>query len=351
MRGSLTILVVATAATAAATPPEMRHRVFTYGSLMRGLHNHHLLSSAQLLGAARTAASSYVLVDSGLGFPFAIDAASRETRHPRTALLGECYAVDDATLEKMDVLEGHPDWYRRKQVALEGEDEPAWAYLLIDEETLARAEREMASCADGDWRTRATAEVGWADTKLTLEGDGPFAVFSFGSNGVAQLRERCGNPAITARRAEMREAARVFGGWSTRWDGAVASVVRKKHTRVRGSVSYLTQAELKKLDVFELGHGDADDPYDAAAGVYRRQDATVLIDDPAASGEALAVLEKGNPRTPLSAVLYVKNEAEWEGPPSAAYVEACRRNLAEIWPEAIVGEELVVRDGSGEARS
>ena len=47
-------------------------------------------------------------------------------------------AVDDATLEKMDVLEGHPDWYRRKQVALEGEDEPAWAYLLIDEETLAR---------------------------------------------------------------------------------------------------------------------------------------------------------------------------------------------------------------------
>ena len=67
--------------------------------------------------------------------------------------------------------------------------------------------------------------------------------------------------------------------------------------------------------------------------------------------EALAVLEKGNPRTPLSAVLYVKNEAGWEGPPSAAYVEACRRNLAEFWPEAIVGEELVVRDGSGEARS
>ena len=59
----------------------------------------------------------------------------------------------------------------------------------------ASCEREMASCADGDWRTRATAEVGWADTKLTLKGDGPFAVFSFGSNGVAQLRERCGNPA------------------------------------------------------------------------------------------------------------------------------------------------------------
>ena len=202
-------------------------------------------------------------------------------------------AVENATL--------YPRWTcsKGRRVAdppsehLEGEDEPAWAYLLIDEETLARAEREMASCADGDWRTRATAEVGWADTKLTLEGDGPFAVFCW-PNGVAQLRERCGNPAITARRAEMREAARVFGGWSARWGGAVASVVRKKHTRVRGSVSYLTQAELKKLDVFEIGHGDADDPYDAAAGVYRRQDATVLIDDPAASGEALAVLEKGN---------------------------------------------------------
>ena len=226
MRGWLAIL----SSSPATTPPEMRHRVFTTGSLMRGLHNHHLLSSAQLLGAARTAASSYVLVDSGLGFPFAIDAASRETRHPRTALLGECYAVDDATLEKMDVLEGHPDWYRRKQVALEGEDEPAWAYLLIDEETLARAEREMASCADGDWRTRATAEVGWADTKLTLKGDGPFAVFSFGSNGVAQLRERCGNPAITARRAEMREAARVFGGWSTRWT-APSRASRARSTR------------------------------------------------------------------------------------------------------------------------
>ena len=50
-------------------------------------------------------------------------------------------------------------------------------------------------------------------------------------------------------------------------------------------------------------------------------------------------------------MLYVKNDAEWEGPPSAAYVEACRRNLAEFWPEAIVGEELVVRDGSADARS
>lgn len=52
----------------------MQTRVFVYGSLLRGLHNSHLLdTSALLLPGARTAAS-YVLLDSGEHYPYAVAA-------------------------------------------------------------------------------------------------------------------------------------------------------------------------------------------------------------------------------------------------------------------------------------
>ena len=45
---------------------------------------------------------------------------------------GEVYSVDDATLRRLDELEGHPDAYKREQaeVVLQGGTElTAWIYL------------------------------------------------------------------------------------------------------------------------------------------------------------------------------------------------------------------------------
>ena len=122
---------------AAARPRLPKQLVFVYGSLLRGLHNHHLLCTARLAcSPARTAAPGFVLVDSSNGYPFALAAGRARASDAQTVLLGEVYEVDDRTLAQLDALEGHPDWYRRSLQPIEGED-PAWIYLMEDEATLA----------------------------------------------------------------------------------------------------------------------------------------------------------------------------------------------------------------------
>ena len=74
------------------------HRVFVYGSLKRGLDNHHLLNTAVFAGKASTAAS-FRMMDG----PYPV------LRHSDTdgwRVSGELYEVDDLTLKALDDLEG-----------------------------------------------------------------------------------------------------------------------------------------------------------------------------------------------------------------------------------------------------
>eukprot|EP00966_Prymnesium_polylepis_P263388 6083815-Prymnesium_polylepis.1 len=77
------------------------------------------------------------------------------------------------------------------------------------------------------------------------------AVFGYGSNGIAQLRERVQNPKLTFVPATLPGYARCFAGHSGRWGGAVASVIPSRSSTVYGSVVNLTEAELRLLDGFE----------------------------------------------------------------------------------------------------
>lgn len=93
-------------------------RVFVYGSLMRGGRWHAVIAPGRFLGEARTQ-PAYTLLDLG--------------RYPglepggATAVHGELYEVDDATLDALDELEGHPELYERRPVLLDGEgDAQAW---------------------------------------------------------------------------------------------------------------------------------------------------------------------------------------------------------------------------------
>ena len=98
-----------------------------------------------------------------------------------------------------------------------------------------------------------------------------------------------------------------------------------------GSVAYMTEAEIGKLDRFELGDAAWDrrvDPY-GPEGVYRRYDAeTVLID---------------GAQTPSRAMLYVKNDLAWERPPGPVYRRAILANVRQFWDVAA----LEVRKGDG----
>ena len=138
-------------------------RVFVYGSLLRGLHNHHLLLGQKLLAPARTKHAAYRLLDSKDGYPYVTQPVPADTASTYS-IQGELYEVGSDALAKLDELEEHPDWYCRHQVEIEGESEPAWMYLMpqgVMDATHDGAQLPEAT-PRGDWR----AHVG----KLSLDG-------------------------------------------------------------------------------------------------------------------------------------------------------------------------------------
>tara|TARA_B110001452_G_scaffold255835_1_gene248640 strand:- start:3456 stop:3923 length:468 start_codon:yes stop_codon:yes gene_type:complete len=154
----------------------MTFRVFVYGSLLRGLHNHHLLAKSKLVAAARTAQPAYVLIDSGHGFPYAVADARARQEDCRVALLGEIYEVDTAVLSRLDELEEHPTWYQRREVEVSAADEPAaraWIYLLESDDELAKIAKDPKAyrpvTTQGDWRAHLQADPSYAAAAAALD--------------------------------------------------------------------------------------------------------------------------------------------------------------------------------------
>lgn len=104
-----------------ASPSE--HLIFVYGTLRHGQGNHRLLVRSKFLGMAKTK-RQYALYGSGVPFLSRTKAISQVT--------GEVYTVDDATLSRLDQLEGHPDAYKRERaeaVLQDGTELITWIYF------------------------------------------------------------------------------------------------------------------------------------------------------------------------------------------------------------------------------
>lgn len=97
-------------------------KIFVYGTLLRGESNHRLLEHSTFVREARTG-PGFQMHSLG-GFPGATYVTLGFAR-----VVGEVYDVDIATLARIDGLEGHPNFYERKLVTLDG-GERAWIYLL-----------------------------------------------------------------------------------------------------------------------------------------------------------------------------------------------------------------------------
>lgn len=75
--------------------------------------------------------------------------------------------------------------------------------------------------------------------------------FAYGSNlDARQMRLRCPTAEVEAR-AALPNYALAFGGFSSRWCGAVATVVRARDERVDGLLYSLPRSELRDLDRHE----------------------------------------------------------------------------------------------------
>ncbi len=115
------------------------HTVFVYGSLMRGYGNHGLLEESTYLGRASVEKLSLHSLGS---FPAAIPSDRDDS-----VVHGEVYSVDDSTLARLDRLEGHPTFYERQVVELQGLEKVATnVSMYVYQGEVSR------HCPSGDWR-------------------------------------------------------------------------------------------------------------------------------------------------------------------------------------------------------
>jgi len=85
------------------------HRIFVYGSLRAGGFNSHLMDGAEFLGEMTI--EGFRMYSLG-AFPMI-----RRTGEPEHQVVGEVYLVSEGLRDRLDRLEGHPEWYRREEVA------------------------------------------------------------------------------------------------------------------------------------------------------------------------------------------------------------------------------------------
>lgn len=132
-------------------------RVFVYGTLKEGHYNHILLSEGKgtrFLGRCYIE-GSYRMVDMG-SFPGVLQVTPDALDPCR--IYGEVYRVDEETLYALDMLEGHPSFYRREKV--ETPWKKAWMYFLP-----SNYERTKTVVDTGVWRpSPEESEFVWGKT-------------------------------------------------------------------------------------------------------------------------------------------------------------------------------------------
>jgi gamma-glutamylaminecyclotransferase len=99
----------------------MTTKVFVYGTLKKGFSNHSIIMTSPFVKEAATK-PEFTMITLG-GFPGIL-------ANGNTSIIGEVYEVSEFTLDRLDKLEGHPNWYRRTPITLlDGDEVETYIYL------------------------------------------------------------------------------------------------------------------------------------------------------------------------------------------------------------------------------
>ena len=151
-------------------------------------------------------------------------------------------------------------------------------------------------------------------------------LFCYGSNSVEQLKERVSNPNLQAKKAYLPGYIRIFAGFSKKWNGGVASLKKvNENYLTKGSIVFLNNSELNKLDKFEGACKDAT-PYGRVNNIYHRKNLIV----------------KDENHQDIQCITYIRNHDEWDKPPSEAYLEAIKNNLSPFWSELDDEQKIII---------
>lgn len=131
--------------------------VFVYGSLRRGLQNHHKLESALYKGEWYTKNYYYMTGMKSGAYPYVTSVQLHEDQSP-TKVYGELYMIDEDLLKILDELEGHPTQYMRQTIDIvnnRNECVNAYMYILenkeLQEGIRLNFKRRFVPVNDGDW--------------------------------------------------------------------------------------------------------------------------------------------------------------------------------------------------------
>lgn len=116
-----------------------KHKVAVYGSLRKGLYNHRVLDGSEFIKETKT--SFPANLRSFGPYPF-VHTSNTEKASPISV---EIYEVDDSGLQRLDHLEGYPNFYDRTQFEFE-DGTTAWMYHI---ETESNEDYELVD--SGDW--------------------------------------------------------------------------------------------------------------------------------------------------------------------------------------------------------
>ena len=103
--------------------------VAVYGTLKKGYNNYNnYLTTSKYMGSGKTQ-DKYPLIIKGL--PYMIEQAGQGHN-----VEVDVFKVSDPVLANLDKLEGHPNWYRRKQipVTMHGKTLTCWLYFSLSEQ-------------------------------------------------------------------------------------------------------------------------------------------------------------------------------------------------------------------------
>lgn len=116
--------------------------IFVYGTLKKGYLNHYLLVDAELIGKAKTIEKYSMYPSVCNNYPFAIESKKENF------LDGEIYKIDKTIEKKLDILEGYPDLYIKKEIDVvleKGEELKAIIYFKNEDTYISSADTSVKS--------------------------------------------------------------------------------------------------------------------------------------------------------------------------------------------------------------
>ena len=102
--------------------------LFVYGTLKQDNYNNIILGRSKFLGRGVTKIKLNI---KSVGIPIVVAPFTDSMREMAKPIIGEVYKVSKGTIAKIDVLEGHPDLYKRFLIDVEIENKTFEAYIYL----------------------------------------------------------------------------------------------------------------------------------------------------------------------------------------------------------------------------